>query len=78
MHKHEDQEDISKIHNSFPVFHPQPRNHIQRQPHKKPNSTKNHENRYQHRIRKREVSRLIILLQQQYPEEDPNNKRNAE
>jgi hypothetical protein len=61
---------------SFSVLHPQPRNHVQRQTHKQPNRTKNHKNRYQHRIRKRKVSGLIIQLQQQYPKEHPNNKRN--
>jgi hypothetical protein len=46
------------------------------QPHKKTYRTKNHEYRYQHRIRKREVSGLIIQLEQQYPKENTNNTRN--
>jgi hypothetical protein len=49
---------------------------MESQPHKKSNRTKDYKNRYQHRIRKRECSGLIIQLEQLYPKENPNNKRN--
>jgi hypothetical protein len=52
----------------------QPCDYIQCQPHKQPDHTKDHKNRHQHRIRKREIPGLIILLQQQYPKEHTNKK----